>query len=155
MAPASSDSSSSSSTGKKKDEKESKGERYPAGPMSIYFGSQTGTAEGFARTLMEEGKARGFDAKMVDLEDFDPETLPENKLAVFLVATYGEGEPTDNAANFAAWLKNKDKEIDDNYLAPLKFAVFGLGNRQYEHYNAQGKRPMLRWKHLAVNVYLN
>ena len=133
-------STSSPSNLEKKDDKRSLAERYPAGSMSIYFGSQTGTAEGFARTLMEEGKARGFDAKMVDLEDFDAESIVQDKLAIFLMATYGEGEPTDNAAAFSQWLRNSDKEIEDNYLAPLKFTVFGLGNKQYEHFNAQGKK---------------
>ncbi len=33
--------------------------KYPAGEMHVYFGSQTGTAEGFARTIMEEGKSKG------------------------------------------------------------------------------------------------
>ena len=62
---------------------------YPAGRLDIYFGSQTGTAEGFARILMEEGKEKGFDAKMIDLEDFSPENLQESRIAIFLVATYG------------------------------------------------------------------
>jgi len=83
-------------------------QKYPAGKLSIYFGSQTGTAEGFARVLMEEGRAKGFDARMQDLENFDAEELAKSKLAVFLMATYGEGEPTDNAARFSAWMKGDD-----------------------------------------------
>jgi NADPH-ferrihemoprotein reductase len=114
-------------------------QKYPGGSLRIFFGSQTGTAEGFARTLMEEGKEAGFDAKIVDLEDFDADMLSQTKLAIFLMATYGEGEPTDNAARFVKWLKNEDESVDSSFLSNVEFTVFGLGNRQYEHYNRMGK----------------
>ena len=129
-----------SQTGAISDKKKSASTKvYPAGKLSIYFGSQTGTAEGFARTIMEEGKDKGFEARMVDLEDFDPEELKDSKLVLFLVATYGEGDPTDNAAKFNIWQKNEDGEVPADYLSTVNFTVFGLGNRQYEHFNKMGK----------------
>lgn len=112
-------------------------EKYPAGKMCIYFGSQTGTAEGFARIIMGDGQKSGFDAKVHDLEDFEPEQLQSARLAIFLVATYGEGDPTDNAAKFMEWLNGEDLESD--YLSKLDFCVFGLGNTQYENYNKVGR----------------
>ena len=121
------------------EETSEKEDPYPCGPMRVYFGSQTGTAEEFATTLVEEGQARGFDAKIVDLEDFQEEDFMEaplnNALHMFAVATYGEGEPTDNALDFYKWLKKDVDELPET----LKFCVFGLGNTQYEHFNAMGR----------------
>jgi NADPH-ferrihemoprotein reductase len=114
-------------------------DKYPAGKMSVYFGSQTGTAEGFSRTIVAESHKLGFDAKMHDLEDFDLEQIRGTRLAIFLVATYGEGDPTDNAAKFYNWLKNEDKSVASDFFSPLQFAVFGLGNSQYENFNKMGR----------------
>eukprot|EP01038_Epipyxis_sp_PR26KG_P006475 gene6475-8907_t len=134
-------SSSKPSTNKSKEQtkKEAEAEKYPAGNMSIFFGSQTGTAEGFCRVLMKDAKAAGFNADVIDLEEFSPEKLAKTSLAIFIVATYGEGEPTDNATNFINWLKNEDSSTSSNYLNNMKYCVFGLGNSQYEHFNRTGR----------------
>jgi sulfite reductase alpha subunit-like flavoprotein len=107
----------------------------PQGPaVYIFFGSQTGTAEEFAKMLAKEARSQGINATAVDLERFEPAMLP-NSYAIFLVATYGEGDPTDNAKAFHEWLSKASVDA----LAGCQFAVFGLGNTQYEHYNSEGK----------------
>lgn len=57
---------------------------------------------------------------------------------VFVLATYGEGEPTDNAVQFLANITEEDFEYSKGGrdLAGLKYVMFGLGNRTYEHYNS-------------------
>ena len=57
-----------------------------------------------------------------------------NALAVFIMATYGEGDPTDNAQEFYDFIHQDDCDLNG-----LKYAVFGLGNKTYEHYNEVGK----------------
>ena len=52
------------------------------------------------------------------------------------MATYGEGDPTDNALEFFTWLSNSSNL---NNLVNIPFTVFGLGNTQYENYNSMGR----------------
>ena len=105
----------------------------PRQPMSILFGSQSGTAEAFARELAEEAAMLGYAAAVKDLQDWDAEVeLPRAGCAVFLLATFGEGEPTDNAASFYSWINEERRTEQD--AAGVPFAVFALGNRQYEHF---------------------
>lgn len=117
--------------------------------IRIFFGSQTGTAEGFADKLVEEAEEYGLVAEAIDMEDFDQEELLDEEeygdmCHLFMMATYGEGEPTDNSIDFFDWLLEQDADDDD--LSHLKYTVFGLGNTQYEIYNAAGKKT---YKHLA------
>lgn len=146
------------------------------------YGSQTGTAEIFASRLAKEGSTRfGLQTMTADLEDYDFDDLekfPSNAVLVFLLATYGEGDPTDSAIDFYEFFTSPDSEfasgtslcgflsgspeddsaygsttsssdgdnsdgktllhgVDDTELPlnKLNFAVFGLGNKTYEHYN--------------------
>ncbi|KAJ9517855.1 hypothetical protein QJQ45_004205 [Haematococcus lacustris] len=111
--------------------------------VRILYGTQTGTAERFSKQLAGELRNKYGESTIVDvldLENYKPaEQLHREKLVVLCVATYGDGEPTDNAADFYSWLI-KEAEAPHNSLQGVHFAVFGLGNKQYEHFNAVGKK---------------
>ena len=147
-------------------------QKYPGGYVTIFYGSQTGTAESFSKEIEREGENNGFKIECVDLEDIEDSIadgiLKDHKKdengkhrVIFMMATYGEGEPTDNAVSFIKFLKEggvtseedieqpdddgEEKKGDDvmlgksNVFKDVEYSVFGLGNKQYEHYNATGK----------------
>ncbi|XP_071178692.1 NADPH--cytochrome P450 reductase-like isoform X1 [Mytilus galloprovincialis] len=105
----------------------------------VFYGSQTGTAEEFAGRLAKDSIMYGMKGMVADPEECELYELSrlseiDNALALFCMATYGEGDPTDNAQDFYEWLQSGDTD-----LSGVKFAVFALGNKTYEHYNAMGK----------------
>ncbi|UQC84110.1 NADP/FAD dependent oxidoreductase [Colletotrichum lupini] len=101
----------------------------------IFRGSQSGTAEACAHRLARDFHQRfKLNALVADLSDYDPETIsliPGSKLAVFIMSTYGEGDPSDNAQDFVSWAD----AATGVSLAHLKYAAFGCGNSNYRFYN--------------------
>ena len=58
--------------------------------------------------------------------DFDNlDTVPEDALVVFSVATYGEGEPTDNAVALMDFLKEDPQFTNGSTLENLHYVIFG------------------------------
>ncbi|XP_062341507.1 NADPH--cytochrome P450 reductase-like isoform X1 [Osmerus eperlanus] len=117
----------------------------------VFYGSQTGTAEEFCGRLAKDAQRYGMRGMSADPEEYDMSELPrlaemENSLAVFCMATYGEGDPTDNAQDFYDWMQETDED-----LSGVSFAVFGLGNKTYEHFNAMGKYTDKRLAELGGN----
>ena len=107
--------------------------------------------EDYSSRLAKEGHSRyGLNTMIADLEEFDfdnLDTFPSDNLAIFVLATYGEGEPTDNAVDFYEFINADDVAFSgegegdpEKPLSNLKYVAFGLGNKTYEHYNAMVRR---------------
>ncbi|KAK9774957.1 hypothetical protein SCAR479_08231 [Seiridium cardinale] len=113
----------------------------------ILFGSQTGTAETYAKRLgriLSQNFA--FDTSVTSLEDFPFDQFPQvpaarspsghEVLVIFVLATYGDGEPPDSAVDFYNELQ-KHAESSGVALGGLSYTIFGLGNSSYEKFNHQ------------------
>jgi NADPH-ferrihemoprotein reductase len=59
-------------------------------------------------------------------------------VVVFILATFGEGDPTDNAGGLVEILRRWSQHEDStkmNRLKNLQYCAFGLGNSNYKYYN--------------------
>ncbi|SBS83949.1 NADPH-cytochrome p450 reductase, putative (CPR), partial [Plasmodium malariae] len=107
--------------------------------VKIYFGSQGGTAEEFSKELCSNLKEIfNIKADIIDLENYNKEEIKTFGIRIFIVATYGDGEPTDNAVKFFKWLKSLNN--DNTYFRNTKYSIMGLGSKQYKHFNKMGKK---------------
>lgn len=127
--------------------------------LTIYFASQSGTSAYYAAQLQREGVEMGFDIALRSVrsiaEHLKNDPFPEIALrnlfvphktkkgkqrgrAVFLVSTYHEGGPSDDAKRFVSLLETLDDQSE--CLKGLRYAVFGFGDSQYSQtFNTQGK----------------
>jgi len=138
-------------------------EIYPGGVITIVYGSQSGTGESFANDLGNDVRKLGFKPNLVDAEVDDKESNEvQDMLAkankdesgksktLFIISTYGEGEPTDNTIALVKLLRERtgvesmsrdsvETKLDPDWLSGMEYAVFGLGSTEYEHFNSNSK----------------
>ncbi|XP_065180255.1 NADPH--cytochrome P450 reductase-like isoform X2 [Sycon ciliatum] len=124
--------------------------------VAIFYGSQTGTAGDFASRLLKDLRRMGISSTLLDPEDHDMKLLSnlkdiEDHLAIFVVATYGEGDPTDNARGLFDFLT--EAETDEPIMEGLRFTVFSLGNKTYEHYNLMGRFVDKKMRELGGDLF--
>jgi sulfite reductase (NADPH) flavoprotein alpha-component len=118
-------------------------------PLTILFGSQTGTAEGLAKRAAKEAGKRGFAAMVLDMAQTDTARLAAEKNVLVITSTYGDGEPPDNAK--ALWEALGKDGVPS--LAALRFSVCSLGDTNYAQFCRCGQDFDARLeKHGATRV---
>ena len=93
-------------------------------PMTILYGSNAGTCESLANSLAGTASSHGYNPTVMTLDN-DTRRIVKEQPLIIITPSY-EGEPPDNATRFIGWLKN----VQDNRLQGVHYAVFGCGNRK-------------------------
>lgn len=113
----------------------------PGRPWLVVHASQTGQAEALAlRTARLLGTA-GVSAQLLALAELKADELAAAPQALFIVSTYGEGDPPDTAAGF---VRRVMAVADAPELAALRFGLLALGDRSYPQFCGFG-RALHQW----------
>ncbi|KAF4630984.1 hypothetical protein G7Y89_g7156 [Cudoniella acicularis] len=95
-------------------------------PMTILYGSNSGTCEALSQSLARVAAGHGFEAK-VDTLDSAVDKIPQDQPIILISSSY-EGQPPDNAAHFVEWV---EKLPGSKKLGGVKYATFGCGNHDW------------------------
>jgi sulfite reductase (NADPH) flavoprotein alpha-component len=119
----------------------------PAVPVTVLFGSQTGTSEGLAKKLVKTLKKGNFEPNMQDMAAYDRDRLPKEKNLLLITSTYGDGEPPDSALEFHTWLMSDAPPS----LAEVNYSVLSLGDSSYPDFCQCGIEFDTRLEALGAN----
>ncbi|MBC3764769.1 NADPH cytochrome P450 oxidoreductase family protein [Neptunicella marina] len=100
------------------------------GVVLVAYASQTGTAEALARQSAAQLDGN-TPYQLLPLNQVNEDVLANTRQALFVVSTYGEGEPPDNGAAFARHFLKGTFEQD---LSHLQFSVMALGDKLYQQF---------------------
>jgi sulfite reductase (NADPH) flavoprotein alpha-component len=107
----------------------------PSLKIAVLYASQSGTAEGLARKVAKDLKAKGHIASLISLEGYTPAALLAERYAILIASTYGEGDAPDAVQPFYEQLCLEHFPC----CGDLCYAVLALGDSSYEHFCKFGK----------------
>ena len=119
--------------------------------LAVLYASQTGTAEGLARKLAKELRSKNYEVALDSLEGYVPATLAAETHALFIVSTYGEGDPPDTAQAFFQQLCVERFPL----LGNLSYSLFALGDTHYEHFCQFGRDLDAKLQSLGGTSFLD
>ena len=94
----------------------------PAEHWLIGYASQSGMALQLAKRSASQLQSAGFSVQLAELNQLTQQQLHQSSKALFVVSTYGEGEPPDNASQFYQLAQQWQQSFNQ-----LQFAVLALG----------------------------
>ncbi|MEN9840841.1 MAG: hypothetical protein RL376_641 [Verrucomicrobiota bacterium] len=103
-------------------------------PLTILYGTQTGTAESLAKKAAKVAGQRGFAPAILDLSQTDAARLAAEKNVLLITSTYGDGEPPDAAKPLHTALRE-----GTHALSGLRYSVCALGDTHYTLFCQAGK----------------
>ena len=104
--------------------------------VTILYGSQSGNSKKAANQAADALKAAGSEVVVADMSEYKPAQLKNEKLLLFVVATYGEGEPPAAAEELHKFIFSSRAP---KLSADTQFAVLALGDKSYLQYCQTGK----------------
>ena len=114
-------------------------------PITILWGSQTGTSESFAKKLAKSLTAEGHSPSIADMAEATVENFSFARHVLILTSTYGDGEPPDNALALHTAIHAESPSLSD-----LSFSVFALGDSNYPEFCKCGHDFHNRLTHLGA-----